>query len=1138
MARTNRQLVDMALEYLRDALQPVVAQTLEPLADGLAWTKILEELDRMKGRHVRDEGYSENDLQVLLRATNERLGQIGFPFDFSRAVSSYLNEAAVLRNSHAHMEKYSSEDTLRALDTVGRLLTELGDTAGARALTKARADLNRRIFAEQTRADARSAFADLADEDLSPWHEVLEPHPDVKNGRFKESEFAANLWSVAHGKGDAGPEYRDPVEFFRRTYMTEGLSDLLRQSAGRVSGSGNGAPVINLQTTFGGGKTHSMLAVWHLFGGTAADDLPDDVGNIARDAGVDGLAVARAAVVGHELPVAQPVVKPDGTTVRTMWGEIAWQLGGAEGYAYVADADRTGTSPASALRDLFEAYSPCIVLIDEWVAYARQLHSRDDLVGGSFDTQFSFAQALTEAASQTPGALVLVSIPASDARVANEDQPLNDLETGGIHGREALGRLEHVVGRTAHQWQPATSTESFEIVRRRLFIEPDDSAARKIAATARKFVEFYRHSAGELPVHVREGAYEERIRQAFPIHPELFDRLYEDWSTLERFQRTRGVLRLMSTVVKTLLDAGDKSALIMPGSVPVGSAAVTSEFMQYVEPSWRAVIDTDVEGENANAVAVDRERQVLGKRHTTVRLARALFIASAATHSSAHKGVSAPDLFLGVAVPGDVLGNFNSALSLLEGRATYVFHDSSRHWLDIAPSLNRMARDRATMLDSDDVDRAVMEWVKRASDDPGRLFQHVIISPEDGADVPEHEETRLVILGPSAPHRARQESEAHAAVRQIVGARGASGRTRRNTLVFLAPDAQRLDELRGRVRDHMAWRSIVDETQRLDLRQEQALTARRRMDEEARAVEAMVATTWIWAIAPRQRDGSTPEVELNTSKADNAETRLAARAAQKFADMDELRADSYAPALIRVDLDNSLYTVWNRGHISVEKLWDLHTTYLYLPRLRSQTILFDGVASVLVDAMGGDFFWLAEGYDDEEGRYVGLVEPVIDAHSGFSVAESTLLVRPEIARQQRQREDERAARADDRSQEASEPSRSDGFETGAVPLPGRSGTSDRTVHTQRDGGSVPSRLVANGRFRMWHEFDPAGDLTAEITALAEEVLENLQLGDPDGLRVRLEVDADKTDGFDERTVRNVSENARTLGVDHAEFEDS
>src|SRR5699024_4482062 len=279
---------------------------------------------------------------------------------------------------------------------------------------------------EQARSDARSAFSDLADEELTPWHEVLKPHPDVSSGRFKESEFAANLWSVANRAGDAGPEYTDPVQFFRRTYLTEGLTDLLRQSAGRISGSGNGAPVINLQTTFGGGKTHSMLAVWHLLGGVDPDDLPDEVGAVVRDSRINELDVARAAVVGNELPVGQETAKPDGTRVRTIWGEIAWQLGGRDGSEPVAEAARTGTNPGAAMRALFASQSPCVILIDEWVAYARQLNDRNDLVGGTFDTQFTFAQTLTEAASQTPGALVLVSIPASDGRKDDDGTPLND----------------------------------------------------------------------------------------------------------------------------------------------------------------------------------------------------------------------------------------------------------------------------------------------------------------------------------------------------------------------------------------------------------------------------------------------------------------------------------------------------------------------------------------------------------------------------------------------------------------------------------------------------------------------------------------------------------------------------------------
>ena len=1131
MAVTNRQRIDDALGILCEALEPVVERTLDPLSNGLGWTRIIETLDEDKGRLVPDGGYNPSDLHVLLRATTSRLGSLGYPFKFSRTVTNYLNECFMLRNQHAHREQFSSDDTLRALDTVARVLKELGAPESARTIGKSRADLNRRVYAEQARSDARSAFSDLADEELTPWHEVLKPHPDVSSGRFKESEFAANLWSVANRAGDAGPEYTDPVQFFRRTYLTEGLTDLLRQSAGRISGSGNGSPVINLQTTFGGGKTHSMLAVWHLLGGVDPDDLPDEVGAVVRDSRINELDVARAAVVGNELPVGQETVKPDGTRVRTIWGEIAWQLGGRDGYELVAEADRTGTNPGAAMRELFASQSPCVILIDEWVAYARQLNDRNDLVGGTFDTQFTFAQTLTEAASQTPGALVLVSIPASDGRKDDDGTPLNDLETGGEDGVEAIKRLEHVVGRTAHQWQPASSVESFEIVRRRLFEEPDAEAARRIGATSRKFVDYYRANQGELPAHVREGAYEERINRAYPIHPELFDRLYEDWSTLERFQRTRGVLRLMSTVVKTLLDAGDKSPLIMPGSVPVGSPAVTSEFIQYVEPTWRAVIDTDVEGENSNAVAVDRERPVLGARHTTVRLARALFIASAATHSSAHKGVSAPDLFLGVAMPGDVLGNFHSGLGLLEDRSTYVFHDATHHWLDIAPSLNRTARDRANALDPADVEMALLKWLRTKTDDPGRLFQHVIVAPEDGAEVAENDETRLIVLGPQHTHslKLRDSSAAVTAAIGMVTKRGQSGRSQRNTLVFLAPDEQKVEVLRSAVRDHLAWKSIVDETEKLDLRHEQAQTARRRMDEEANRIENQIPEVWIWTIAPRQNNGTDPQITGGPSKTDTKEKRLAVRAAKKFVDNGDLYDSTYAPKLIRVNLERYIFSVWNQGHISLGRLWEFHASYLYLARLRSRTVLITGVESVLSDSAAAiDGFWLAESYDEATGHYSGLLEPGVDLYTDYRVDDTTLLVRPEIARQQRARDATAAA-------EATSPEDHIDTATGtsASEIPSR--TSSENEHSRSDADSRTA--IANTIFRARHQLDPAGDISGELQTIAEEVIENLLAGSPDALDITISISARRAEGFDDRTVRNVNENARTLDITESAFED-
>jgi predicted AAA+ superfamily ATPase len=242
---------------------------------------------------------------------------------------------------------------------------------------------------------------------------VVTPHADVASGRYQQAEFAADLWQVYLGEGS--DEYKKPAEFFRRTFLTESLKRLLVGGVQRIAGKG-GDPVVQLQTNFGGGKTHSMLALYHLFSGVKPSELAG-VDAVLAEAGVKSLPVAkRVVLVGNRISPGNPVTKPDGTVVSTLWGELAYQLGGKKAFARVAKDDEKATSPGDVLRELFVEYGPCLVLIDEWVAYARQLHDQSDLPAGSFDTMFTFAQALTESAKLAKNCLLVVSLPASDTQ--------------------------------------------------------------------------------------------------------------------------------------------------------------------------------------------------------------------------------------------------------------------------------------------------------------------------------------------------------------------------------------------------------------------------------------------------------------------------------------------------------------------------------------------------------------------------------------------------------------------------------------------------------------------------------------------------------------------------------------------------
>jgi predicted AAA+ superfamily ATPase len=921
----TRDRVRKALDHVKDGLRPFVEREMRAKL-GAKWQD--DAGNRLNLQSGRD-GTPNWDTQALLKAIGHDYWNDVFRSTMQPVDRNYAIELKDARNKHAHDEVFSNDDAYRAIDTAQRLLESAHARAQAEECGKLKRELSQAQLAETKNVDAKNPLAiDMATKaGLKSWREVVTPHKDVASGRYMQAEFAADLAQVHRGEGS--DEYRDPVEFFRRTYVTAGLKELLVGALQRVDGSG-GDPVIELQTNFGGGKTHSMLALYHLFG--EAKGKLAGVDEVLAAAGVKApLRARRVVLVGTALSPGEETKKPDGVVVRTLWGELAWQLGdaaggkGKEAFQFVADSDAKGTSPGSKVFvDLFRKYGPVIILIDEWVAYARQLVGKRDLPSGDFEAQSTFAQALTEAAKAVEKTLVVASIPASK------------IEIGGENGEFALDTLKDVFTRVGKPWRPASAEEGFEIVRRRLF-EPVEGKDAEVAreAVVRSFAKMYKDGADEFPPGCGEKAYERELTNAYPIHPELFRRLYDDWSTLDKFQRTRGVLRLLAKVVHRLWESQDGSLMIMPSSVPMFDGAVLSELTRYLPDVWEPIISQDVDGEHSLPLELDRSSPNLGKVSACRRVARTLYMGTAPGSENKNPGIDDRRVRLGCVQPGEAIATFGDALRRIGDRAKYIHQDQNRYWISTKANLNRLAEDRAST-HLREVETLYAEVVARIQKDARKRgeFSAVHACPEGGAGVADEPTARLVVLPPKQPHKkGLKDSAAIAAAKAILESKGTGPRLERNCLLFLAPDLKDLDALLNAVAHYLAWKSIEGDSTPLNLDKFQENQALNKVKEFDSTVDLRLQGTYAWGLAPRQADPAS-EIDWEEFKV-GGEGSLGERASVRFTTEWVLR--SKLPGVeLRTLLDKYLWT--ERDHVSVAQLSEWFARYLYLevdPTLRT-----------------------------------------------------------------------------------------------------------------------------------------------------------------------------------------------------------
>ncbi|CAD7339434.1 ATP-binding protein [Sphingomonadales bacterium 56] len=1093
MAKSTRQYVFEGMELLPAALIPFVEKRLENSLKGHWQVQVLEKLPSLRPNSSGEVGW---DQAALFNAMDRFWGE-AFKTVLGRAERSLVNELGDVRNKLSHNENFTYDDAERALDTMRRLMEAISAGETAEQLSKMRDTILRTKFSELQRNEERRKTQRLEISvetvaGLLPWRDVVEPHQDVATGEFQQAEFAADLAKVH--SGSAPPEYRDPRQFFSRTYLTEGLSALLVGAAKRLSGSG-GDPVVELQTNFGGGKTHSMLALYHMAGPTPTQDL-SGLDQLLEQHGLSvPNSINRAVLVGTSRGPQDVLNAEGGRKIRTTWGELAWQLGGAEAFDMIAENDANGIAPGSHLLEaIFKKFAPCLILIDEWVAYLRQVYKVEGLPSGSFDANLSFVQSLTEAVKASPGTLLVASLPASQ------------IEVGGEGGQEALARLKQTFSRVESSWRPASQEESYEIVRRRLFKEIPGDKFHHRDNTLKQFAKLYRENADDFPQGCADEDYRRKLEKAYPIHPELFDQLYTSWGSLEKFQRTRGVLRLMAQAIHELWMNGDPSVMIMPGSVAVSSPRVEPELLHYLDVSWQSIIAGDVDGTASTPYKVDQSAPNLNRYSATRRVARAIFMGTAPTHQQQNTGLDDKQINLGVVQPGERPAIFSDALRRLTNQAKFMHADLGRYWYSMSASLNRIAADKAGQIEAAlvdvTIDAELGKYVNGLAD--RGHFDAVQVAPTTSAEVPDEAGgVRAVVLGVAHPHHGRDGSEALNEAKDIVLQRGSTPRVYRNMLVFIAADARQLDHLKDAVRSVLAWGEIVRDKERLELRPSDQKLAEAKLAEAKETMKTRLKEAWCYLHYPSQ-ESAQADVEWVSGKIP-AQDGLLARVSKKLV-ADEGLLTELGPT--RLDRDLQKYIWSGKPHLSLKDLREYLNRYIYLPRLKNQEVLIKAVQAAVTGMLPGPFAY-AERWDEKSDTYLGLAIER-GAHAAVVIDGDSVIIKSDVA------EAHRPA--------VTQPT-SGGGETGASPgeaVPGPGETSAGGPPEPPPAEKVPTRFTGAV---MISADRPARD----IHQIVEAIVEQLTTLPGSAVTLRLDIEADVPAGLDRAKVRTLIENTNTLG---------
>ncbi|MBI5093542.1 MAG: ATP-binding protein [Candidatus Hydrogenedentes bacterium] len=650
---------------------------------------------------------------------------------------------------------------------------------------------------------------------MGPWYKIVTPREDLREDRpLDASEFAVQLDAV---RDNRGPDvYRVPQEFFRRTFLTKNLLELASETVRRLSGELTETnAVFNMATQFGGGKTHALTLLYHLAThGHASHNWPG-VQQILSQAKVGGVPECRTGVfVGTEFDALRGRGGDDGTPLRkTPWGELAYQLGGADGFGIVMEHDAQGVAPGGdVIKKFIPIDRPCLILMDELMNFISRGRKQ-----GMATQLYNFLHNLSETVRGLEKVVLVVSIPASLLEMSQEDE-------------EDFKRYKKVLDRLGKPIMMSADAEAAEIIRRRLFEWDEDAVGqngkvnlnRQALETCKTYADWVVDHRQQVPGWFPVDQALDAFKACYPFHPMTLSVFERKWQTLPRFQRTRGVLRMLALWVSKAYQEGYKGAhrdaLIGLGTAPLEDPMFRSVlFEQLDEERLEAAITTDICGRaDSHAVRLDQEA-VNGIKKNRLHRKAATVILFESNGGTTGDEATMPEVRLALGEPDLDTGNTDTVLEALGTHCYYLTVQTNKYRFSFTPNLNKMLADRRASIDARKIDEAVLAEVQRvfSANDASVLTAGIErrFFPERSSDVPNRPILTLAILGPdkSLADKAATLRELDTMTKEC----GASSRTFKSGIVWCVPD--NVSALENEARKLLAWQEIKeDESSRLD----------------------------------------------------------------------------------------------------------------------------------------------------------------------------------------------------------------------------------------------------------------------------------------------------------------------------------